>query len=179
MSETRIAARYARSLYSRAEDLKALDAVVSDMKQLNLIVAESKDFNVFLQSPLISKELKKNALDKIFSGFHAETRNLFRLMAEKSRESYISAMGNSFLQLYNQNNGITEAVVTTATEIDKDSLLQIENFVKSKTGAGSVEIVTKTDPSIIGGITIMFDGKIYDSSISSQLKKIKKELKIA
>lgn len=179
MSETRIAARYARSLYDTAVSGGSLEKVVGDMRNLNEVVAGSREFNQFLHSPLISKENKKEAMKKIFHGFHAETLNLFLLMTSKNREAYIGPMGNQFMQIYNRNHGITEAVVTTASELDKDSLSKIEQFIKSNTGAKTVQLQTRIDAGLLGGLTIMFEGKIYDSSISSQIKKIKKELKIA
>jgi len=35
------------------------------------------------------------------------------------------------------------------------------------------------DPSVIGGMNIVFDGKIYDATISNQIIKLKKDLQIA
>lgn len=179
MSDTRIASRYAKALYETAADSNKLEAVVGDIRELNAVVTGSADFNTFLQSPLIGKEAKLQSLNKLFGKFQDQTRNLFNLMATKSREDLIGNMGLEFIKIYNRNHGITEVQVTTASELDKDSLSKIEQFVKSNTGAKSVNIHTKTDATLIGGLTIMFDGKIYDSSVSSQIKKIKKELKIA
>ena len=179
MSESRIASRYAKSLYDKASESGALEAVASDIRNLNDVVKGSRDFVVFLQSPLISKEAKKATMDKIFHSFHQETKSLFHLMADKSREAYIGSVGTEFIHLYNRNHGITEAVVTSATELGKDSLSSIEQFVKAHTGAKSVNFQIHTDPKVIGGLMIMFEGRIYDSTILSQIKKIKKELQIA
>jgi F-type H+-transporting ATPase subunit delta len=179
MSITRIAVRYAQSLYDIAKTNNVLENVVVDIRNLNKIVAESKDFNYFLQSPLIAKDKKRESLRLIFESFQKDTLNLFLLMTEKNREMYISQMGTQFIQLYNKSHSITEALVTSASALEKDSLSQIEKYIKAQTGANSVNIETRTNTDLIGGLTIMFDGKIYDSSISSQIKKIKKELKIA
>jgi len=179
MSETRIASRYAQSLYDAVSAQKNLDAVVADVRNLNTIVTESREFNQFLQSPLIAKDTKTQIFSKLFSTYQKDTLNLFLLMTRKNRESFIGNMGLQFMALYNKSHGITEATVTTANELTDDSIAKIEQFIKHSTGAKSVNIHTKIDPTLIGGITIMFEGKIYDSSISSQIKKIKKELKIA
>ena len=102
----------------------------------------------------------------------------FLLMVSKSRESLIGKMGAEFILIYNKHHAITEVNVTSASELDKDNLQKIEQYIKLNTNAKTVNIHSKVDPTIIGGLTIMFEGKIYDSSISSQIKKIKKELKI-
>ena len=179
MSDSKIASRYALSLYNKAADAGIVDVVVNDIRSLNKVVVENRDFSRFLQSPLISRETKKATLSKIFDSYHKDTIGLFHLMAEKGRESLIGIMGKEFIQIYNKNNGITEAVVTSASVLDDESMRKVEAYVKQRTGAVSVEMKTKIDPSLIGGMTIMFEGKIYDSSIASQIKKIKTELNIA
>ena len=179
MSETKIAGRYANSLYQKAKEVNLLDSIASDIRNLNTLVLESAEFNTFINSPLISKTTKKSSLNKIFTSFNKETLALFNLMAEKSRENLIAIMGIEFIKIYNANNGITSAEVTSATDVDKDTLDKIEQFIKSKTGAKTVQMTIKTNSQLIEGMMIMFDGKIYDSSILTQLRKIKKELKIA
>lgn len=179
MGQARIASRYANSLYNQASEKKSLEKVVADIRHLNELTAQSREFTLFLESPLIRKEVKTQILHKIFGSFHEETRGLFDLMNSKSRENLIAYMGHEFMRIYNEKNGITEVEVTSASALDKDNLRKIEQFVKSQTGANSIEIKTKINPRLIGGLVIMFGGKIYDSSISSQIKKMKKEFKIA
>lgn len=179
MSDTKIAARYAKSLYDKASDSGVLESVASDIRNLNEITLSNRDFVKFLQSPLISRESKKNTLNRIFSTFNKETINLFSLMTDKSRESLIGFVGTEFAKIYNKSHGVTVATVTSAAALDADSLEKVEQFVKANTGANAVEITSKVDPSLVGGITIMFEGKIYDSSIATQIRKIKKELNIA
>lgn len=179
MSESKIAARYARSLYDKASESGVLEKVVGDIKSLNEITKTNKDFVKFLNSPLISRQSKKSTLAGIFKNYNKETLNLFDLMTDKRRENLIGFVGAEFIHIYNRQHGITVARVTSAAPLDKDSLNQAEMFVKAKTGANAVEITSEVDQSLIGGMTIMFEGKIYDSSIASQIKKIKKELNIA
>jgi F-type H+-transporting ATPase subunit delta len=100
-------------------------------------------------------------------------------MADKSRENLISFVGLEFMKIYNKQNSITEALVTSAVALDENSLKQVEQYVKIKTAAKAVQITTKVDPSLVGGMTIMFEGKIYDNSIATQINKLKKELNIA
>lgn len=179
MSESKIAARYAKSLYDKASESGVLESVASDIHSLNEIARSNRDFIKFLQSPLITRQTKKATLEKIFSSFNKETTNLFSLMAEKSRENLIGFVGTEFTKIYNKIHGITVASVTSAAPLDADSLAKVELFVKANTGANAVEITSTVDAKLVGGMMIMFDGKIYDSSIATQIKKIKTELNIA
>lgn len=179
MADSKIAARYAKSLFDLAISESNIDNVVADIRALNDLYSQNKEFKLFLNSPLINKDTKKEGLKKIFASFQPHTLNLFLLMTGKNRESHIGLLGREFMALYNKNQGITEAQVISAVELDEKGLLAIEQYVKANTGAKSVNIVSKIDTSIIGGLVIMFDGRLYDSSVSGQLNKIKKELKIA
>lgn len=179
MSESRIAARYARSLYDRAVEVNTLPAVYGEISQIHALVHQSRDLFHFLNSPLIPKDKKRAALDKIFGGFSAEVKGLIELLVAKNRESLLHLVAAEFIKWYNQLNAITEAVVTTAIALDDNTLNKVIAYVKQQTGAREVKITSKIDPHIIGGFTIMFEGKIYDSSLLTQIKRIKQELKIA
>lgn len=179
MSDVKIASRYAKSLYDRAVETGSLESVARDITNLNEAVTQSADFRLFLNSPLIARNTKKEALKKIFSGYHDDTRGLFDLMADKGREEFIAQAGIEFIRIYNREKGITHAEVTSAVELDKDTVKKISEFVKKHTGAREVVIHQKTDANLIGGLTIMFEGRIYDSSVLAQIYKMKKELNLA
>jgi F-type H+-transporting ATPase subunit delta len=100
-------------------------------------------------------------------------------MISKFREAYIPAMGKVFLKQFNTKNQIVSVEVTSAVELDKTVLSQIESYVIEKTQAKSVELTTKVEKELLGGLTVEFDGKIYDNTVVTQIKKLKKELQIA
>jgi F-type H+-transporting ATPase subunit delta len=100
-------------------------------------------------------------------------------MISKFREAYIPAMGKVFLKQFNKQNQIVSVEITSAVELDKKVLSQIESYVIDNTHAKSVELTTKIEKELIGGLTVEFDGKIYDNTVITQIKKFKKELQIA
>ena len=153
--------------------------MTADIANLNEIVAGSNDFRLFLSSPLISRSQKKAALNQIFGNFQQNTKDLFLLMTDKGRENLIGMVGLAFMQVYNQSKGITDAEVSSAIPLDQTTVKSIEEFVKKNTGANEVKLTQKVNESLIGGLMIVFDGRIYDSSVSGQISKMKKELNIA
>lgn len=179
MSDFRIASRYAKALFDKAVEMGELDAVKKDIEHLKSLSTNSHEFTVFLQSPLYKMSVKQQALNKMFSGANALTLGVFRLMTEKYRESIIPAMGDAFLTMYNNHNKIVDTIVTSAVALDKKTLEDIEAFVKTNTNANQINISQKINASLVGGLTIEFGGKIYDNTISTQLRKIKKELQLA
>lgn len=175
----RIAYRYAQSLYSKATEAGKTAEVASDMEQLLAVTDSNPDFRMFLASPIIDKKSKKEALRKIFKDCNINSLELFMLMVEKNREILLPDMAVEFTRIFNSNNGITQAEVISATKLDEDAIKQISEFVKSNTGAKTVNITVKEDQNLIGGVKILFEGKLYDNSISTQINNLKKELNIA
>ena len=39
----------------------------------------------------------------------------------------------------------------------------------------TIELQTKVDPSIIGGMSLTFDGNMYDATLSSKIAELRKE----
>jgi F-type H+-transporting ATPase subunit delta len=77
--------------------------------------------------------------------------------------------------LYNRHNDIKEAVVITATPINKD----LEEKILSKINVAdikSINLKNIVDPSILGGFIIRFDGKEYNASVKQNLNNLKTEL---
>jgi F-type H+-transporting ATPase subunit delta len=174
-----IASRYAKCLFDIASEKNQQDVIAEDASNFLKIVAESVELTDFLESPLMSKTTKKETMRRLFKGFNETTLSVFDMMADKSRENFLASMAQSYLTIYNKANGITLAEVTSAIALDKDTLSEIEQFVKKHAGSKKVVITQKVDSGLIGGLTILFDGRMYDSSVTGQINKMKKELNLA
>jgi F-type H+-transporting ATPase subunit delta len=175
----KIASRYAKCLFDIAAEKNQLDAVASDAGNLLNVVSASPELSAFLESPLFHKSKKKEVMRQMFNGFNEITLSVFDMMADKSRENFLGEMAQSFINIYNKANGITLAEVTSAIALDKDTLSGIEQFVKKHAGSKQVMITQKVNSALIGGLTILFDGRMYDSSVIGQINKMKKELNLA
>ena len=179
MSEIRIARRYAKALFEKAHEDKAVETVVADVLNIQQACANSQDLVVFLNSPMLRKGVKKDALSKIFASCSDLSKQLMMLMTDKNRESFIPAMADEFMVLYNKFKGITTAEVTSAVALSEQALQAVKKYVAQTSGANDVVLKQCINPSVIGGMNIVFDGKIFDATISNQIIKLKKDLQIA
>ena len=59
MSELKIASRYAKALFLKAQEDGVLDAIVNDMHELMELASNSREFTIFLESPLYKIATKK------------------------------------------------------------------------------------------------------------------------
>ena len=128
-----------------------------------------------MSNSIINNIDKKNAILSLIEKNNSITEKLLDLLIHNKRVAIISDIASSFIQLYNKHNNIKEAVVITASPIDKNLENQILSQIKIP-AAKSITLTNLVDSTIIGGFIIRYDGKEYNASIKQNLKNLKTEL---
>ena len=179
MSVNRIASRYAKSLIDLAVEQNNLEKIHGDVEHLRRMIHSSKDFNNFLRSPVIQYSRKKKALEALLKDrFEDLTFKFVDLLASKKREAYLPEIAEEFIIQYRTLNKISQAKIITAGEITPELEAQIQAKLQDATiGYANVEVVTKVDPSLIGGFIIEFEGHVYDVSVRYELAQMRKEFR--
>ena len=173
--QSRAAIRYARAIYEIADEEKLVEEVYNDMIRINKLNRDSFDFKNLLSNSIINNIDKKKAILCLIEKNNSITEKLLDLLIHNKRVAIISDISSSFIQLYNKHNNIKEAVVITASPIDKNLENQILSQIKIPE-AKSITLTNLVDSSIIGGFIIRYDGKEYNASIKQNLKNLKTEL---
>ena len=173
--QSRAAIRYARAIYEIADEEKLVEEVYNDMIRINKLNRDSFDFKNLLSNSIVDNIDKKKAILLLIEKNNSITEKLLDLLIHNKRVAIISDIANSFIQLYNKHNNIKEAVVITASPIDKNLENQILSQIKIPE-AKSITLINLVDSSIIGGFIIRYDGKEYNASIKQNLKNLKTEL---
>jgi F-type H+-transporting ATPase subunit delta len=176
MSETKVASRYAKSLLDLAKEQNKLEEVNNDITFFLNVCKQSPDLVKLFRNPVVKTDKKLNVVQKVFSPRVSQLTSLFLdIIVRKNREFYMVEIAREFRKQYNQLKGIVQAQVTTAVQIDDSLLSDIRGFISKQTGK-QIELATKVNPDIIGGLVIQLEDKLYDASMASKLANIKKNL---
>ena len=97
------------------------------------------------------------------------------LLIFNKRLSIANDIANSFTELYNNYNNIKEAVIITASPINKELKEKILSMINIE-DVKSISLKNLVKPNILGGFIIRFDGKEYNASIKQNLNNLKTEL---
>jgi F-type H+-transporting ATPase subunit delta len=81
-----------------------------------------------------------------------------------------------FQEIFNAENGIVVAEVTSSEALDRDMLEKVEAFVKDKYNSKEVIIQEKVDQAVMGGIVVKVGDEVFDASVKKQLINLKKQL---
>ena len=169
-----VASRYAKSLIDLAIESKQLEEVRNDMRLINDVCLHNHDFVNLLNSPVVKTDKKLAIFKAVFDGKISKiTGSFLDLIANKRRESYIEDIAKSFDQQYKLYKNITTVTVQSATKLDDSSKKQILELIK-KSFSGEIELIEKTDASLIGGFVLTINDSQIDQSVKRKLNDLRK-----
>lgn len=169
---------YASALMSLAKSKELTEKFAEDVRGLINIMTESPELKTFLGNPVLNPEDKK-AVVKRMVGDQVDPlmRNFLMLLIDRGRIIFLEQIGKQYLALLRELNQTVLAEVTSTIELSEDQKNTVSERVKSMTGAADVELETKIDPSLLGGVIIKVGSQIIDSSLRGQLRRIGISLK--
>ncbi len=175
MRGSRVALRYAKSLFDLALEQKVSEAVFADMELVEKTCTESAELVVLLNSPIVTTDRKIAIMNDIFKDkTSALTMAFINIILTKRREQYIPAIAAEFVEMYKKHMGIEVAYLTTATKIDDATRQTIIDLVAKQSGK-KVELVEKVDADVIGGFILRYGDNQVDTSIAGKIRALKKE----
>ena len=174
MKDTKVAARYAKSLLDLSIEMKNVEAVLADMKLIHSVCAENKELIALLKSPIIKSDKKNSILNDIFGkSINPLTQKFVDLLCSKSRESYLQEIAEQFSNQYKTKKGITTAVFSISSALDDITRAQLLAILQ-KTAKGEIEISEKIKPDLLGGFVLRIGDTQIDASVLRQIKNLKR-----
>ena len=170
-----IASVYARSLFEVAKEQDKLDKVRDEIGEFADALNQSRELQVFLFSPYFSTREKADGLDKAISGADDTTLNFLRLLIEKHRMPVLFRVRAEFDQLWEEENKLLPVTVTSAVELPKETIKQIGDRIAEQTDR-KVDLQSKVDPDILGGIVVRVGNSVLDASIRNRLENFRKQV---
>jgi F-type H+-transporting ATPase subunit delta len=175
MSEIQVASRYAKSLIDLAQEQNVLEPVRNDIELFIKTVKENPLLRAVLSNPIIGPDKKGAILSELFTGKVSDMLlSYFKIVVNKGRSEILYATAKEFINSYNTRKNIVKATVTSATPLNAENRKLIEDAVKEVT-KGEVILEEKVDAALVGGYILKVGDRQFDASISSSLKKLKKE----
>ncbi len=178
MNVSGVSARYAQALYDLADEKGALDAVAADLTALQKMIAESDDFRRFLKSPVISRTEQSKAIAAIAAKAQLSplAQKFLGLLAANRRLFALPDTITGFRQILADRRGQATARVTSAAPLTEAQTTSLIESLKKSVGR-NIDIISKVDPSILGGLIVKVGSRMVDSSLKSKLNRLKLVMK--
>jgi F-type H+-transporting ATPase subunit delta len=170
-----IARVYATALFEAAKDRGKLDAIRDQLRQFVEVLEENRDVRLFFFSPYFSSAEKIDGLKKAVADVEPELLNFLELLLEKGRMPVIFRIRRQYEALWAKENKRLGVTVTSAVELDPEIAKRIGSEIEQQTG-NTVELESRVDPNILGGLVLQVGNMVLDTSIRNRLEKLRKSV---
>lgn len=170
-----IARVYSEALFEVAQDKGTLDTTHEQLGEFTDALDGDRDLQVFFFSPYFSSNEKRDGIGKVLEGADPELVNFLELLAEKHRMPALFRIRRRFDELWAAAEDHLDVTVTSAIELDPSVVESIGKEIERKTGK-TIELTSKVDDGIVGGLVLQVGNRVLDASIRSRLEKLRREV---
>jgi len=174
---TSVGVNYAQALYSLAKEEALTEQILEQLRVLNEAFAQEPDYLRLLSAHNITKQERCQVLDRCFAGkVHPYVLNFMKLLTEKGYARHFDDCCKAFVAQYNEDNGILSIRAVSAVALTQAQTEKLTGKLESITGK-KVQLLSRVDPSCLGGIRLDYDGKRLDGTVQHRLDQIGAMLK--
>lgn len=179
MIGTKVASKYARALFSFAEETDQLDCVQQEMHQVRDLMAEAPDLQAVLEHPRMEDDRKKDLLQRVLGQHVSQTTlDFLSLLVDKKRCELLLTIIEELDRLLDEARGIQRAEVRSAVPLPDDLADSLTTKLEGLT-AKKVVLTRVVEPELIGGLVVHVGGRLIDGSIASHLDAVRERLQRA
>lgn len=168
-----VSAPYAQALLSIAQSKDSVDALSKVVADLLNLLKESDELSAFLASPITDNNAKKAVLCQVLGDeANPQIKNFLMLLVDRGRIYLVEPILQQFQAKVRELNQTVLAEVVSAVELSDEQKETVRRKVQRMTEAKSVELASRIDPDLIGGVVIQIGSQVLDASIRGQLRRI-------
>ncbi len=170
--------RYATALYELAQDTKSVDKVGTDLTTFQTLLNGSPDLKRLVRSPVFSAKEQVAALAGVCNaaGIGGTALNFLKLVAQNRRLFAVEGMIKAYRALVAAQKGEVQAEVVSAEPLSDKHVADLKAALKAKIGQ-DVQLQTRTDPAILGGLIVKVGSRMIDTSLRTKLQNLKIAMK--
>lgn len=172
-----ISKTYGEALFELAVEDGKVDIFMEEISELIKVLKREEDFSKLMNHPKIPKEEKVQVAQNVFTGrISEEIVGFLTLIIQKDRYGEAEAILEYFLNQVKEYKGIGVAYVTTAVALTEIQKKQIEERLLQTTKYRQMEMHFSEEKALIGGMVIRIGDRVVDSSISTKLDELQRQL---
>jgi len=176
MSDSLAAARYTHALFELADRAKVLDEMDHALDQ---VAALLKNYPLVLrlaENPTLSNEEKGRLAQSLLDQNAPELLSRFlKVLIEKRRFALLPAIQVVFHKSYEKKQGIRQVEMASAVLFSKGFYERLTATLKKRLRS-EIRLFPKTEPDLLGGFILRFDGKEIDCSFKNRIDELRKKL---
>lgn len=170
---------YGDGLFELAEQEGITADLRAEIRTLSGILEENPSYFLLVTSGKLSKEEQKELLSQAFEGkVHRYLYNFLCLTHDRGIFAGVRYCFSRYEERYLEKMGITRARVKSAVPLSDREKQRVKESIERRTGL-KTEITFSVDRSLVAGLRVEMDGKLFDNSAKNKMREIKQLLEEA
>ena len=167
---TEFAKLYGGSLYDLAAEEGLDERILGELDETVSLLAANPDY-----LRLLAKE-RCALLDEALQGaVHPYLLNFLKLLCEQGAVRELTGCARAYHLRFNQAHGVLEATAVSAVALSEAQADQLKQKLETATGK-RIDLVTKVDPAVLGGIRLEMDGTLLDGTVQNRLASLRSRI---
>lgn len=167
---------YGVALYDLCKEENITEEVLEELLSIDAVIKENKEYKNLLDTPAIPLKDRLSIIDEAFSSCSLYVINFIKLLAENKKFYKFSSVVSKFNELYYEEKNIERVEAITCVPLSDEQTIKLKEKIE-KIISKNVNITNKVDESIIGGVILKLNNKMYDGSIRKSLDEIACKIK--
>jgi F-type H+-transporting ATPase subunit delta len=171
-----LAKRYARALAGVAGEQNRLEQTAGELERLAEWL-EDPDVKTAFESPNLGTTARRGLVGRLAESLELSelTRNFLSMLGERNRLDQFRAIVQAYQVLVDRSLGRVRAVVRAAASLDDASVEQIRSVLE-QISKKKVLVSVVLDPTLIAGVSVEIEGRVYDGSAQTQLTHLARSM---
>lgn len=177
MSTRAAVTRYARALLDAVAATGNPEQVDQDLAAFARLIAGTPELQKVFSNPAVPVAAKRGIVEQLLvkSPVCAPVTKLLLLLAERDRLSVVPALADAYRHQLREYRRMVLAEFTTAAPLLPERVAELEQRLARALGR-HVTLTTRVDPTLIGGAVARVGSVVYDSSVATQLARLRERL---
>ncbi len=180
MRSNAAARRYARALFSLAQDGSEVASVAEQLDAMTRLFEASPELKHALFRPLHPVKERSAVLRRVceLAALQPTLRSFMLYLIDQRRLVDFEGICSEFERLADEAAGRVRAEIVTSSPLSDDQKARLERALSARTGR-QVQLDVRVDADLIGGAVAEVGGVVFDGSLRTQLAQLRDSLQSA
>jgi F-type H+-transporting ATPase subunit delta len=176
MIEGSLSRRYTKAMFQLAQESQQEEVISRELEEFYAAYRNS-ELQEVLTNPAIDADKRNNILLRVTETqqLSALTIRFLAILLARDRLKYLPEIVSCYRRLLNEARGRVEAKAVGASPLKPATVDRLRQVLQGIAGK-EVVLQQETNPSLIGGVLVELEGKVYDGSVRTQLENMKQRI---
>ena len=166
---------YGRALFLVGEERGTLKDIYEDAEALSRVLAENSAYIRLMDTPALPTEEKCTLIDRAFGSLNRDLVSFVKILTERRSFYLFERAIAAYRTLYDERLGILPVEAVSAVPLTEKQRSALSAKLAAKTGK-HIRLTNTTDPTVLGGLLLRYDGKQIDGTLAVRLEKLNQAL---